>query len=222
MHRPIRLVIADDHPAVVDAVRHLVSIVEGFEVVGEASNAEALLAVLACVRCDIVITDYTLPGGRYGDGVILLEFLVRRHPDLRVIVLTMLETRALMSNILRAGLKVIVSKADEPQYILKGVQAALNDRIYLSPQLDAKLMLRAPEPEPDEDDQIAKIGKRELEVLRLYVTGKTVTEIAVQLKRSVKTISTQKQTAMRKLALETEGALFDFALRHGLLGGDDG
>ena len=132
-------------------------------------------------------------------------------------VLTMLETRVLVSNILRAGIKVIVSKADEPQHILEGMLAAVNDRIYLSPQLDAKLIRRTLEPLPT-DDPINKLGKRELEVLRMYVTGKTVSEIAEQLNRSVKTISAQKQTAMRKLQLGTEAALFDFAVRHGLLG----
>ncbi|MDS8886235.1 hypothetical protein RLK95_02560, partial [Streptococcus pneumoniae] len=85
---------------------------------------------------------YAMPGSRYGDGIVLLEFLARRHPDLRIMVLTMLETRALMSNILRAGIKVIVSKADEPRHILEGVRAALSDRIYLSPQLDAQLIRR--------------------------------------------------------------------------------
>ncbi len=218
MQPPIQLVIADDHPGVVAAVRHLVSAVDGFEVVGEAGDADELLALLSRVRCDIAITDYSMPGSRYGDGIVMLEFLMRRHPDLRVMVLTMLETRALMSNILRAGVKVIVSKSDEPEHILEGVQAALNNRIYLSPQLDAKLIRRVEAPEPDEDDPIRLLGKRELEVLRMYVTGKTVTEIALQLNRSVKTISAQKQTAMRKLKLETEAALFDFAVRHGLLG----
>lgn len=218
MQDPIQLVIADDHPGVVAAVRHLVSAVDGFEVVGEASNAEELLTLLGRVRCDIAITDYSMPGSRYGDGIVLLEFLLRRHPDLRIMVLTMLETRALMSNILRAGIKVIVSKSDEPNHILEGMHAALNDRIYLSPQLDAKLIRRSTVPEPAEDDPIHLLGKRELEVLRMYVTGKTVSEIAVQLNRSVKTISAQKQTAMRKLKLDTEAALFDFAVRHGLLG----
>ncbi len=218
MQPPIQLVIADDHPGVVAAVRHLVSAVDGFEVVGEAGDADELLALLSRVRCDIAITDYSMPGSRYGDGIVMLEFLVRRHPDLRVMVLTMLETRALMSNILRAGVKVIVSKSDEPEHILEGVQAALNNRIYLSPQLDAKLIRRIEAPEPDEDDPIRLLGKRELEVLRMYVTGKTVSEIALQLNRSVKTISAQKQTAMRKLQLDTEAALFDFAVRHGLLG----
>ena len=222
MQAPIQLVIADDHPGVVAAVRHLVSAVNGFEVVGEASNADELLAMLGRVRCDIAITDYAMPGSRYGDGIILLEFLARRHPDLRVMVLTMLETRALMSNILRAGIKVIVSKSDEPQHILEGMHAALNDRIYLSPHLDAKLIRRTPERGCAETDPIAKLGKRELEVLRMYVTGKTVSAIAVQLNRSVKTISAQKQTAMRKLKLETEAALFDFAVRHGLLGNGEG
>lgn len=222
MQPPIQLVIADDHPGVVAAVRRLVSGVHGFEVVGEASNADELLAVLARVRCDIAITDYAMPGSRYGDGIILLEFLMRRHPDLRVMVLTMLETRALMSNILRAGIKVIVSKSDEPQHILEGMQAAVDGRIYLSPLLNAKLLCRNGEPRPAHDDPVAKLGKRELEVLRMYVTGKTVSEIAQQLNRSVKTISSQKQTAMRKLELGNEAALFDFAVRHGLLGSGEG
>ncbi|AJW43483.1 MULTISPECIES: response regulator transcription factor [Ralstonia] len=222
MQHPIQLVIADDHPGVVAAVRSLVSAAGGFEVVGEAGNADELLALLGRVRCDLAITDYAMPGSRYGDGILLLEFLARRYPDLRVMVLTMLETRALMSNILRAGIKVIVSKADEPQHILEGIQAALHDRIYLSPQLDAKLIRRARAAEPPADDPIALLGKRELEVLRIYVTGKTVTEIAVQMNRSVKTISTQKQHAMRKLGLHTEAALFDFAVRHGLLGSAEG
>ena len=218
MQNPVQLVIADDHPGVVAAVRRLVSGVDGFEVVGEASNADELLAVLGRVRCDLVITDYAMPGSRYGDGILLLEFLVRRHPDLRVMVLTMLETRALMSNILRAGIKVIVSKSDEPQHILEGMHAAAGGRIYLSPMLNAKLLCRNGEPQAVHDDPVAKLGKRELEVLRMYVTGKTVSEIALQLNRSVKTISAQKQTAMRKLQLDTEAALFDFAVRHGLLG----
>jgi len=218
MQTPVQLVIADDHPGVVAALRRLVSAVDGFEVVGEATNADELLAVLGRVRCDLVITDYAMPGSRYGDGIILLEFLVRRHPDLRVMVLTMLETRALMSNILRAGIKVIVSKSDEPQHILEGMHAAVAGRIYLSPLLNAKLLCRNGEPQPAEDDPVTKLGKRELEVLRMYVTGKTVSEIAVQLNRSVKIISSQKQTAMRKLELGTEAALFDFAVRHGLLG----
>ena len=190
--------------------------------VGEASNADELLAVLARVRCDLAITDYAMPGSRYGDGIILLEFLMRRHPDLRVMVLTMLETRALMSNILRAGIKVIVSKSDEPQHILEGMQAAVDGRIYLSPLLNAKLLCRNGEPQPAHDDPVAKLGKRELEVLRMYVTGKTVSEIAQQLNRSVKTISSQKQTAMRKLELGNEAALFDFAVRHDLLGSGEG
>lgn len=221
MQNPVQLVIADDHPGVVAAVRRLVSGVDGFEVVGEASNADELLAVLGRVRCDLVITDYAMPGSRYGDGILLLEFLVRRHPDLRVMVLTMLETRALMSNILRAGIKVLVSKSDEPQHILEGMHAAAGGRIYLSPMLNAKLLCRNGEPQAVHDDPVAKLGKRELEVLRMYVTGKTVSEIALQLNRSVKTISSQKQTAMRKLELGTEAALFDFAVRHGLLGSSE-
>ncbi|MFP3890754.1 response regulator transcription factor [uncultured Ralstonia sp.] len=222
MQAPVRLVIADDHPGVVAAVRHLVTNTAGFEVTGEATNVDELLSLLEQVHCDIIITDYAMPGSRYGDGIVLIEFLQRRHPDLRIMVLTMLETRVLMGNILRAGIKVIVSKSDELRHIVEGLCALLEDRIYLSPQLDAKLIRRSTETEPPENDPINLLGKRELEVLRLYVTGLSVSEIAMRLNRSVKTISAQKQKGMRKLQLSTEAALFDFAVRHGLLGSAEG
>ncbi|AMP36340.1 response regulator transcription factor [Ralstonia solanacearum] len=218
MQAPVRFAIADDHPGVVAAVRHLVCRVEGFEVVGEATSADALLALLGHVRCDVVITDYAMPASRYGDGIVLLEFLLRRHPGLRIVVLTMLETRAVVDRMQRAGIRVIANKADGPHHILEGVRAALAGRPYLSPRFETRLGSDGPGHASADHGALDRLGKRELEVLRMYVGGETVSEIARRLNRSVKTVSAQKQKSMRKLRLATEAALFDFAARHGLLG----
>ncbi|MHA6846427.1 response regulator transcription factor [Ralstonia syzygii] len=218
MQAPVRFAIADDHPGVVAAVRHLVCRVEGFEVVGEATSADALLALLGRVRCDVVITDYAMPASRYGDGIVLLEFLLRRHPGLRIVVLTMLETRAVVDRMQRAGIRVIANKADGPHHILEGIRAALAGRPYLSPRFETRLGSDCPGHASADHSALDRLGKRELEVLRMYVGGETVSEIARRLNRSVKTVSAQKQKSMRKLRLATEAALFDFAARHGLLG----
>ncbi|MHA6831377.1 response regulator [Ralstonia pseudosolanacearum] len=218
MQAPVRFAIADDHPGVVAAVRHLVGHVEGFEVVGEATSADGLLALLERVHCDVVITDYAMPASRHGDGIVLLEFLLRRHPGVRVVVLTMLETHAVVDRMLRAGIRVIASKADGPHHILEGVHAALAGRAYLSPRFGPRLDSIHPGHAPDDHGALDRLGKRELEVLRMYVGGETVSEIAKRLNRSVKTVSAQKQKSMRKLRLATEAALFDFAVQHGLLG----
>ncbi|CAH0447147.1 Transcriptional regulatory protein RcsB [Ralstonia syzygii subsp. syzygii] len=218
MQAPVRFAIADDHPGVVAAVRHLVCRVEGFEVVGEATSADALLALLARVRCDVVITDYAMPASRYGDDIVLLEFLLRRHPGLRIVVLTMLETRAVVDRMQRAGIRVIANKADGPHHILEGIRAALAGRPYLSPRFETRLGSDCPGHASADHSALDRLGKRELEVLRMYVGGETVSEIARRLNRSVKTVSAQKQKSMRKLRLATEAALFDFAARHGLLG----
>jgi len=114
---PIRVAIADDHPAVLIGIAHELAALASIEVIGTARDSSELIALLDAQPCDVVITDYAMPGGAYGDGATLLSHIRRRYPHLHVVVFTMMENPGLVQNMLALGIDCVVSKADPTQLI---------------------------------------------------------------------------------------------------------
>lgn len=210
----IRVMIADDHPAVLIGVAHELSADPLVCVVGSARSPSGLLALLETTACDVLITDYVMPDDRCADGSRLLERIRRQHPGLGIVVYTMQDNPAILASIFRDGIRCIVSKADEPRHLLAAVTAARTDARYLSPAITRHT---------DEMEDglnttaVADLSRREAEVLRLYISGMTINEIAAQLHRSKQTISAQKVTAMRKLGVRQDADLFRYAIGSGLV-----
>ena len=84
----IRIVIADDHPVILAGVRESLAQEPGMEIVATAGNSTALVEALSKHSVDVVVTDFSMPGGEYGDGVAMIGFLRRRFPKLPLVVLT--------------------------------------------------------------------------------------------------------------------------------------
>jgi two-component system, NarL family, captular synthesis response regulator RcsB len=91
----INLILADDHPALIAGVKHELSRIHTLNVVGTARDSTELVDLLSWVPCDILVTDYSMPGGEYGDGMAMLSFLRRRHPDLKIVVFTTIDNMAI-------------------------------------------------------------------------------------------------------------------------------
>ena len=127
----------------------------------------------------------------------------------------MLENAALLKRLSELGVESVVNKSDDLGHIGYAVQHVSRRQEYMSPSVRASL----------ESLRINSSGKttevmpsrRELEVVRLFVSGMTIKEISEQLSRSIKTISTQKNTAMRNLGLVRDSELFQYAQSNGLL-----
>ena len=114
-----------------------------------------------------------------------------------------------------AGIQCIVSKSDLTNHLSLAVHAAFANGHYVSPMIER--ILRTLEPSHRDTPGNAQLTTRELEVIRLYVSGMTINEIAARLNRSKKTISTQKSTAMRKLNIDREVDLFRYGIETGLI-----
>jgi two-component system, NarL family, captular synthesis response regulator RcsB len=214
MPNPIRVIVADDHPMILFGAEHALLRFPGIQVVGHARQSTELIKMLQTVECDLLVTDLAMPGGQYGDGLPLIGYLRRNFPALPVIVLTMLENPALLKRLRELGVTSVVNKSDDLSHIGLAVQHVSRDMEYMSPSVKASLeMLRINA--GGKTDEVM-LSKRELEVVRLFVGGMTIKEISVQLNRSIKTISTQKNTAMRKLGLERDSELFQYAQSNGL------
>jgi two-component system capsular synthesis response regulator RcsB len=169
-----------------------------------------LVALLSESACDVVVTDFSMPGGRYGDGLSLLRFLKRRFPATRLVVLTGIENHAVMQGILDVGAIGIVSKSDDLQHLESAIGMAYAGDRYVSPRVAQILEQAAANPLP-------QLSKRETEVLRLYAEGLSVSEIGARAGRSSKTISAQKMAAMKKLGLQHDADVFKYAVAHGLV-----
>jgi two-component system capsular synthesis response regulator RcsB len=212
---PLKVVVADDHPVILFGAEHALLKFPGMEVVGRARQSTELVKMLQTAPCDVLVTDLAMPGGQYGDGLQLIGYLRRNFPDLPIVVLTMLENAALLKRLRELGVTSVVHKSDDLSHIGLAVQHVSRNLEYMSPSVKTVLDALRMNSGGKSDDVM--LSKRELEVVRLFVSGMTIKEISEQLNRSIKTISTQKNAAMRKLGIDRDSELFQYAQSNGLL-----
>ncbi|MFD4840407.1 response regulator [Achromobacter sp. NPDC058515] len=211
----INLIIADDHPTLIAGVKHELAGIHTLHVVGTARNSTEIVDQLSRLPCDILITDYVMPGGEFGDGMSMLSFLRRRYPDLRIIVFTTIDNLGIIKEMNKIGVYSVLNKVDDIGHLISAIHAVYAGAPYLSPRLRSANQLA------DNSSSTAKAGnpklsRRETEVVRLYVSGISINEIAQQLNRTKQTVSSQKTSAMRKLSIERDADLFRFAYETGL------
>ncbi|SDC89661.1 two component transcriptional regulator, LuxR family [Cupriavidus sp. YR651] len=212
----IRVILADDHPLIIFGVKQTLATMMGVEVVAEASNSRQLMEKLETVPTDVLITDFSMPMENSPDGLVMLNAIRVKQPGVKVLVLTMLENPGLLVSMRDSGVRGILNKRDDISELPAAVLAAYQGRTFFGTavrreieQAESGVVSSNPE---------RSLSPRELEVVRLYVNGMTMTEVARHLHRSVNTVSTQKGSAMRKLGLSSDAALFDYAVEHGMRG----
>ena len=215
MSQRIRVIIADDHPVILFGAAQALLKFPEIEVVGQARQSTELIQLLQKTPCDVVVSDLAMPGGQYGDGMPLLGYIGRQFPSVRIVVLTMLENPALLKRLREVGVTAVINKSDDMSHIGLAVMNVMRGQEYVGPSVKSALDSMGMSASGQQRDVV--LSKRELEVVRLFVSGMTITEIAAQLRRSIKTISTQKNTAMRKLGIERDSELFQYAQSNGLL-----
>ena len=214
----LRILLADDHPVITAAISARLQTQTGWEVCGEVNSATDLQHQVDLLVPDVVVTDYHMPGPAALDGARLLMALRRRHPTVAIVVLTMITNPLVLRAILDARVHGLLLKDCPLSEVVIAIARAQRGFTYIG-----KSALRALAPTdlrtmlPYGLNGIQRLSTREMEVLRLYLTGRTVTEIASTLCRSVKTISRQKNCAMQKLGVTNDRELFEFAALNGML-----
>ncbi|MCL6703287.1 response regulator transcription factor [Pseudomonas sp. T1.Ur] len=214
--KPIRIILADDHPVVLTGVEMVLAGL-GFSVVAKARNADELLQHLERTPCDLMISDYSMPDGQFPDGLALMGYLKRHYRACPLIVITMLRNASMLRALLNAGVNGLFDKRSPLTELKQAVLGVTLGRRYACPAF-LKLVQGQSLAATGSDDSRLNLSERELEVVRLFVRGMSGREIAAQLNRSEKTISRQKRTAMDKLGLGHDGGLVEFARLNGLRG----
>ena len=204
-----KILTIDDHEVVRGGIKGLFA-PDGAQF-GEARNGSEALKNVQDQDWDIAVLDISL-GGR--SGLEVLEELKRIRPQLPVLILSMHAEDQYAVRAFRAGASGYISKSSSRDELRAAILKVIKGGRYISASLSEKIAfdLSLSQKQPHEN-----LSNRELEVLRLIATGKTVKEIAAELALSDKTISTYRRRILDKMTMKTNIDLAHYALRHGLV-----
>jgi DNA-binding NarL/FixJ family response regulator len=195
-----RVLLVDDHPVLRKGLVRLIDSKDEFEVCGEASSATDAMALIRQINPDLVIVDIGLPGT---SGIELTKIIRAEFPKLPVLVLSMHEEALYATRALRAGAMGYIVKQDAIDNITVALQEALAGRRYLSPVISDQLKDKGSESDANaEDDPIARLTDRELEIFELIGKGREIKEISTALGVSPKTVETHRTNIKEKLKLK--------------------
>ena len=209
--RELKVVIADDHPVVLVGLREVIQRDKCFTLVGEALSSSQLVEQLRLHQPALLITDFNMPGDEtYGDGLQLIEYLIEHFPEVKILVLTMESNQLIISRLLEMGVAGVIAKNHIYQEIGKALSSLASGRSYTRTSTPNTSVITNPNVI---DERFSTLSPREVEVLRLFVAGNSVGDIARQLNRSVKTVSTHKVAEMHKLEVINDHALLTYCIK---------
>ena len=205
----IRLLLVDDHTLMRAALRSTLEREPDMEVVGEADDGETALAKLRELTPDLVLMDISMPGL---NGIEATLKIVKEHPGIKVVALSTYMERRFVAHMLNAGALGYISKTAHIEELLLGIRTAMLGQRYLSPEI-AAMMANTP---PDKASQ-ARLGRREIAVLKLIAQGLSSPEIAKTLYIAAGTVDVHRGNIMEKLDLHSIAELTQYAIREALI-----
>ncbi len=207
----IRVLIADDHQLVRDGLRGILATASGIEVTAEAANGDETLALVRARPFDVALLDMSMPGLA---GIDLIKRLKIERPQLHILVLSMHGEQQYAARALKAGAAGYLTKDAASEQLVSALRKVAAGGVAISDAAAASLLASA---RGGDAPPHTRLSDREFEVFRLLAAGRTPTEIADQLRLSVKTVSTHKARAQQKLGLASTAELVRYALEHDLI-----
>ncbi|WP_277186796.1 response regulator transcription factor [Caballeronia sp. BR00000012568055] len=215
--RDVRVVVADDHPIVLLAISDQFSKIAGVRITASVNSGAELIRALDREPADLIITDLVMQGDDEVelDGLRLVSRLRRSYPSVPVVIVTMTTSGGMFHELCKLGVAAIVSKEEPANELAQiALRAMTTKEPIISPKIQSRLAREGSTAKDLGREQ--PLSPRELEVVRMFAQGMSVTEIARTLNRSVPTVATQKRSAMRKLHVENHVDLVKYAAKTGL------
>lgn len=211
MSKPIRIVIADDHPIFRSGLSQLLRSDESLDIVGEAENGDRVLAVIREAQPAVAILDIDMPGK---DGFEVAQELITAKLPVKIVFLTMHKNETLFNRALNLGVMGFVLKDSAMEDIITAVRSVARDEVFISPALSTFLLKRANSTAQFEKNNpsVKNLTATERRVLRLIGDYKTSKEIADELFISQRTVDAHRNNISNKLGLKGAHALLKFAL----------
>jgi len=208
----IKILIADDHSIVREGLKQIVAESTEMAVRGEAVNGQQVFELVRKTDYDLILLDIAMPGR---GGIDILKQLKIKKPEIPVLVLSMYPEDQYAVRAIKAGASGYLTKESAPEELIGAIKKVAQGGKYVSTDLAEKLVenLGKDTEKPDH----TTLSDREYQVMIMIATGKTVKEIADELSLSVKTISTNRARALKKMRMKNNAEFAYYAIKQGLV-----
>ena len=208
--RKASIVLADDHPFILLALKQLVAAEDDFELVGEASTGTDALNLVRSITPDVAVVDVGMPGM---NGILLARKIREERPTVKVLILTAHEDEGHVKQALAAGASGYIVKRSATTTLVPAIRAALTGGTFLDPLLASRSGRDAQVPTADGEI----LSPREREVLKLTALGHATKEIAQSVGIGAKSVETYRSRALEKLGLKSRAEIVRYAVSEGWL-----
>ncbi|MEP6933236.1 MAG: response regulator transcription factor [Nitrospirota bacterium] len=206
-----KVLLVDDHPLVLDCLRQLIE--PDFTVVGCVHDANELLSRARDLNPDVVLLDVSLPGMSGFEAARRLKILL---PAVKIIMVTMLAEAISVSEAFKAGASGYVLKQSTTDELHEAIQSVMLNKRFVSRKIDSEVRDSVECTWTRPEGYTSDLTARQREVLVLLADGRSLKDIAKNLKISIKTVEFHKENITRKLGVHTTSELIKFALAQGI------
>lgn len=212
----VSIMLVDDHEVIRDGLKFYFEGLSDFAVVAEASDGKGAIEVLLKQSVDIVITDISMPGM---DGLELMQYISEKHPDQKVIALTMLGESQYVTKMISLGVQGYILKNAGKQQLLDAVKAVSNGENYFSKEATNAIIDALANKKKAKQRLTVEtpLSSREKEVLKLIIDEMSNQEIADKLFISVRTVETHKHNMLEKTGCKNIAGLVMYAIERNLV-----
>ena len=209
---PIKVLICDDHPLVLEGIRAVVETFDHIRVVGAVRSALAALALAETENPDVVLMDINLPEL---SGLDAIELFRERLPRTRLLMLSMHDSREYISTAVLFGASGYILKDVPPAEIISAIEAVAANGTYFSTGVAEAILEKG-----QKQSAVVPLTTREQAVLLLLAQGRSNKDVAGELDISVRTVETHRKNIKKKLGISTTAGLTRYVIDHGLMADD--
>jgi DNA-binding NarL/FixJ family response regulator len=206
----IKIIIADDHKLFAEGLVHIINEIENTQLIATAGNGRELLQLMNSHQPNLVLLDINMP---VMNGLEALKELKKRHPQVRVIILSMHYEKYMVSQVMQDGAEGYLIKTSDKEEFKTAIKRVCDGGKYFSADLTTHLL----SPQSITDSRVNLLSRREIEIIALLADGLGSAQIGDKMSISPRTADTHRNNILQKLGLRNTAELISFAFKNKLL-----
>jgi len=207
------VLVVDDHDLVRTGISRMLADIDGLQVIGQADSGEAAIKKSRELKPDVVLMDIKMPGI---GGLEATRKLLRSHPDIKVIAVTICEEDPFPTRLLQAGAAGYLTKGAALEEMIQAIRMVFAGQRYISPQIAQQLALKSFQPKLN-GSPFDLLSEREIQIALMISNCQKVQAISDKLCLSPKTVNTYRYRIYEKLSITSDVELALLAVRHGMV-----